>query len=319
MSDDEDLGEICAGLVYRRTWVFLLSLGFFLYGFYNSLYFLLVSYMFTFKMEPSSCYGPGCDAMLTCDGNREASYHFRVCVMTIGSLVFGVIGMNACYNKFAVEMFQFACWLVVVAVMSFTVWAMDEVYQTVCNDHYSYNLIMEMVLWPIAGLPLGKRIQYEIRQLKTYPAQYVDSLCFHNIGLWFGIITALRVLWWMFQAYQAFMLSQRFYYGKAGMGATFSLESWQQRLKLRYEVNELGYNTFDMAMNTGMDLGWTEDEFKLQRPLRPQHLYRGARPGMMGPGMMPGMMPGGGISVSVPASVGMAYDGFQDDRRNVLL
>lgn len=298
MSDEDTLGEACC--LPRKIYVLILAIGFLLYGTYNALYFIIAGYIEMFKMEPSRCSGPHCDGVLSCEGTREASYHFRICVLAIGSLVFGITGINAIYNKYASDMFSFAGWLLVLAVVHSSVWLMDTVYTATCGSVFSYNTIMETILWPTRGLPVHSGVKYEINQLNVYDVNYVNAIIWrnsagdllHNVATWYFLMTALRVLFWLFSAYQAFVLAQRFHYGIAGMGATFSLEGWRKRLNMRYEIKEAAYNTFDMGWATGMDLGWTEDEFRLQRPLRT------------------GYMPG---------AAAQAYDGFQDDRRNVLL
>merc|ERR1719482_518438 len=139
--------------------------------------------------------------------------------------------------------------------------------------------------------------------MKEYPSGYVNQLAHHNIFTWYVLLYVFRIFLFLLLSYQAFVLAQRFHYGLAGMGINFSIEGWRKRLMLRYEINEVAYNTFDMACATGMDVGWTADEYILQRPLRQPHWYRG--------GMAGGMM--------MPAGAAQAYDGFRDDRRNVLL
>jgi len=165
-----------------------------------------------------------------------------------------------------------------------------------CDSHYSFNVVSDALLWPVPDLPVKTGIKYEIRQLDSYPKAYVDALVYHNVSLIFGLWTLLRVFFLFHAAYNAFILSERFHYGLAGMGATFSIESWQKRLKMRDEVQEVGYNTLAMMTKTGLDLGWEGDEYKEERlDNRPRHWYR------------------------QPAAAARAYDGFQDDRRNVLL
>jgi hypothetical protein len=201
------------------------------------------------------------------------------------------------FNKYAEEMLQFTWWLIFVAFVFFSVWVMDGVYMAMCGNQYSYNVIMETILWPVYGWPVSEGIKYEIRTLDSYPRRYVDTLSYHSVWKMFSIFAFIRVIFFLFFAFQAFILAQRFHYGLAGMGANFSIESWRKRLMLRGELDEVAYNTFDMAWATGMDAGWTEDEFMLRKPLRRPHWYRG----------------------NAPAAAAFAYDGFQDDRRNVLL
>lgn len=294
MSDEDTLGNTC--FIPRRIFVLLIAIGFLVYGVYNALYFITFAMVHMTKMTPTHCSGPGCDANLTCDGTRDATYHLRLAVMAIGSVYFGITGVNAIQNKYASDLYQCACAMVVAAVVYFSVMLLDGAYLVLCGNQYSYNTIAEAVLWPVPG-PVHRGTKFEIRQLNSYPKSYVDALCFNNVALTFAAFSMVRVLFFLFAAYQTFVLSQRFHYGLAGMGANFSIEGWRKRLMMRYEINEAAYNTFDMAGATGMDLGWQEDEFNLQRPLRKPHWYRG-------------MMPGGAAK---------AYDGFSDNRSNVLL
>jgi hypothetical protein len=299
MSDEEALGKVF--FINRRIWVLIVAIGFMLYGIYSALYFITFAYVRMATTTPSHCSGPGCSDVLTCEGTRAASYHFRVCVAAIGSLFFGIYGTNAIQNKYAKDMYHFAWALIVLAIVYFSVMMLDGAYMVICGNEYSYNVIAEAVLWPLPG-PVNVGIKHEIRQLDTYPKKYVDSLCYHNVFTMFATFYLLRVAFFAFAAYQSFFLAQRFHYGDAGMGANFSIEGWRKRLMMRYEINEVGYNTFGMAMATGMDVGWEESEFHLHTPMRKPHWYRGMMPG--------GMMPG---------AAAQAYDGFRDDRRNVLL
>jgi len=297
MSDEETLGQACC--MHRKIFVLILAIGFLLYGVYNGLYFMIAGYIEMFKMEPSGCSGAHCDGVLSCEGTREASYHVRICVLSIGCLVFGISGINAIYNKYASDMYNFAGWLGVLAVVHSSVWIMDTVYTAACGCTFSYNAIMETILWPTRGMPVHTGIKYEIGRLNVYDVNYVNKLIwhdwpgtlFHNVTTWYFLMTALRVGFWVFSAQQAYILAQRFHYGIDGMGATFTFDTWKKRLNMRYEIKEAAYNTFDMGYATGMDLGWTEDEFRQQRPMRTPYMGAAAQ----------------------------AYDGFQDDRRNVLL
>lgn len=298
MSDEETLGDTCG--IKRKIWVLIVAICFLMYGIYNCLYFLIAAYVSMFTLQSSRCHGAGCsDAVIGCAATQEASYHFRVCVMSIGSLVFGVIAINSIYNKYPGDMFKFMAWLVFSAFVYATAGIMDAGYLVLCRDHYSYNTVAETLLWPIKGLPVTAGIKYEVRQLDVYSATYINNLCYGSVGFWFAVLTVAKVTFFMYAAYEAWCLAQRFHFGEAGLGATFSIEGWRKRLAMRYEVNEVGYNTMDMAWATAMDAGWTEDEFKLQRPLR-QSPYSG----------FPGYM---------PYAASHAYDGIVDDRRNVLL
>lgn len=287
MSDEDMLGTVF--FMPRRVFIQLIAMGFLVYGALSAFYFIIFGFVNMSKLTPNHCSGPHCNDTLTCAGTEEASYHFRVAVMSIGSLYFGISGVNAIQNKYASDLFNFAWWLVAAAAVYFLVMLMDGGYLMLCGNHYAYNTISEAVLWPIRG-PVNNGIKYEIRQLNKWPAEYVNALCFHNVYIMFVCFYMARIIFFVFAAYQTFELSQRFHYGLAGMGANFSIEGWRKGLMMRYEINEVAYNTMAMAGATGEDMGWTKDEFQLNK-------YRG---------MMPGAQ-------------AQAYDGFKDDRRNVLL
>lgn len=296
MDNDNAFGRYCC--MHRRWYCLLLSIGFLLYGMMNGLYFAIYTYVHMFTLSPSTCTGPGCGDILTCAATKNSSYEFRLSVMTIGSLVFGVVGIVACSQRYANEMFAFFGWLVTTIMVYMSVLVMDGAYIFICGNTYPTNTVEEAVLWPIPRWPVNRGVKYEIRQLESYPVNYVNEIVHHNVGVWFMCLTFAKCFFFAILAYQCFILAQRFHYGSAGMGINFNIENWMKKLKMKYEVNEVAYNTFDMAMATSMDLGWTEDEYMLQRPLRTPHWYR--RPGM-------------------PAAAAQAYDGFRDDRRNVLL
>jgi len=295
MSDEESLGTVC--FIPRRFYVLFFAICFLVYGIYNAMYYTIFHVSGFATMTPSHCSGPRCNDLLTCAATQESSYHLRLCVLMIGSLVFGISGVNACLGKYADDMCRFAFWCVAAGVLLLAIMLFDGAYLVLCGSHYSFNVVSDGLLWPVPDLPVKTGIKYEIRQLDTYPKGYVDALVYHNVGLIFASWTLLRVFFLFHAAYNAFILSERFHYGLAGMGATFSIESWQERLKMRDEVQEVGYNTLAMMKTTGMDLGWEGDEYREQRlDNRPRHWYRGQ-----------------------PAAGARAYDGFQDDRRNVLL
>lgn len=293
MSDEELLGKACG--IQRTTYVLVIAILFLSYGLYNLLYYALFVFISATSLTPNHCSGSRCNDLLTCDATKESSYHLRIAVIGIGSVVFGIKGVNAILNKYGSDLFQFAGWCVAAAVVYFAVMCLDGAYLVLCGNHYSYNTVVESLLWPVPDLPVKTGVKYEIRTLDTYPKTYVDTLCLSNAGMLFALWTSVRILVFLHAAYQAALLSERFHYGSAGMGATFSIEGWRKRLEMRNEGQEVAYNTFAMAKSTGMDLGWTEDEYKINRPKG--YFYRGMQPG----------------------AAARAYDGFADDRRNVLL
>lgn len=302
--NDNAFGRYCC--MHRRWYCLIVSVGFLLYGLLNCLYWVIYAYVHIVSMKPSNCTGPGCGDLLTCPATKDSSYEFRLAVMTIGSLVFGAVGSAAILQRYATEMWAFTCWMVATCVIYLLTAIFDAAYIYICDYNYPTNLMQEAVFWPIPEWPVNHGIKYELRQLETYPVAYVNDLSHHNVGVWYVNLTLIKVCFFAFIAYQCWVLSQHFHYGAAGMGINFSIEGWRKRLLKRYEMNEVAYNTFDMACATAADMGWTEDEFLLQRPLRQPHMYRGPM-GPMGPGMM------------LPGGAARAYDGFQDNRRNVLL
>lgn len=300
-ADDDDAIETCC--IPRRFWCMFLAFFIFLYGLCNGLYYLLLIYLHTFSLKQSTdCVGVECDTVISCEATRTSSYHFRLSIMTIGSLYFGHLGILAAVEKYAIEMFQFSCWLLTISVVHATVFVMDIVYFTTCDRHYSYNVIMEAVMWPYRGWPFGYPVQWEVSQMTSYDARYINKLVGgYPVGLWHGIWLCVVASFWLYAAYEAFILSMRFHYGLAGLGTCFSISSWKERLDMRYDVRDAGYGTLGFA-SAAFD-EWDEDEYILQRPIQQ---------GWNRPGFMPG-------KPVMPASYATAYDGFRDDRRNVLL
>jgi len=289
MSDDNALGRSC-GCFNRTTWVWLVAVGFLLYGVCNSLYYIMYAYVGFTSMTPKHCSGHRCDDILTCDATRDSSYNLRVCVLTIGSLVCGISAVNALANKYASDLYSFAMWLIAAGVLYLAVLVLDGAHMAICGNSYTYNTIAEALFWPLPNLPVNDGIKHEIKRLDAYPSNYVDALSYHNVFLWFAFLSVAKSMVFFYTANEAFHLAQRFHYGVAGMGATFSIGGWKENLELRNEIREVSYNTFAMAKTTWQDLGWQDDEFK-------QNL--------------------GGSAY--PSAAAKAYDGFSDDRQNVLL
>lgn len=298
MSDEAHLGTTC--FIPKRTYALLIAIGFTLYGVFNGLYFIVFFYKMQGKMTPTHCSGSRCSDLMTCDATLESTYHVRLIVLTLGSLVFGISGINAIHNKYGPDMFNFGCWLVfVVALLGATLF-FDFSYLTVCSKHLSYNVIQEAVMWPIPNLPVHNGIKYEVGQMNSYPSAYVNALSNHNVFGLYAIWTLLKMAFFSHAAWMAFKLAERFHYGVAGMGANFSIEGWRQRLMMREEINTVAANTFGMALETCGDVDWREDEYLFSRQNKhKRYAYFGSLPD----------------NIKDPG----AYDGFKDDRRNVLL
>lgn len=296
MSDEEVLGKTC--FIPKRTWMFAITLGFLVYGVYNSLYFILFAYTQQGKMTPSHCSGiDRCTEILTCDATRKSSYHLRITVMTIGGLVFGITGTNAIFNKYASDTFNLACWLLFAVVFTIVTVLSDIGYLAICSSHYSYNIIAEAVMWPVPNLPVHGGVKYEVRHMDSYPSKYLDTLSGHSVFFLYILWSVIKIVFYSHAAWTCSVLAQRFHYGLAGMGANFSIEGWRKQLMMRYEISEVATHSLGLAAATGMDLDWREDEYLLSKTMAAPHWYRGA----------------------IPEAAARAYDGFRDDRRNVLL
>jgi hypothetical protein len=221
--------------------------------------------------------------------------------MVLGSAFFGSRAIHALMNKYALETHHFGCWLAALAVMYTFVLLADGFYYYDCCSNYSYNVIAEAALWSIpSSLPVNKGVKYELQRMKAYPAEYIDKLASLNVGGFYFILIVFKIVFLCHASWTALRLADRFHFGVFGLGANYSIQGWQQRLKLREEYSQVAGNTLDMALATAMDVDWDKDEFQLRRPLRggiARQWYRGAAQGQ----------------------TARAYDGFSDDRQNVLL
>jgi len=237
---------------------------------------------------------------MSCDATRSASWHFRVCIMILGSLVFGIKGANALINKYGAGMYTFGTWMAALAALYLFVLVADYMYIGLCNESYSYNVIAEALLWPIAQWPVSDGHKYQVRRLNSYPAKYIHALVGLEVQLVYLGVTLFKIAVLLFGAWDAFFLANIFQYGQIGLGSNYSIDEWRKRLLMRDELDQVSRNTLDMALMTAMDVDWDRDEFQLRRPLRggmARHWYRGVTQGQ----------------------TAKAYDGFSDNRQNVLL
>lgn len=297
MSDEDVLGTVC--YIPSRVYVQILALGFALYGGLMCLYCIIFFYDIEGKLTPTHCSGPTCAEVMTCNATRQASYEIYQWIFIVGSAVCGFHGVNATMNRYPENTFNFACWLVAVIALVAFITLMDFIYVVTC-DALSYNVISQVILWWTPNLLVNEGVKYEIKQLNAYPRNYVNALAGLRVFPVYLFIQFVKILLCIHGAWVTFMLAEKFQYGIAGMGANFSIEGWRKRLRAKEEFTEVVNNTLDMAHLTALHgPDWDKDDFELRRPLREKrmHWYRGFVPGV----------------------AARAYDGFRDDRRNVLL
>lgn len=287
-----------------RARLTIYAVFFTLYGCLNLLYYTVFSLERMGNITPSHCSGHRCNDVLSCDATRKSSWHFRVCIMILGSFVFGIKGINALYNKYGTGLYTFAFWLIACAGMYLFVFAADFLYGGLCGEAqgfaYSYNVITEGLLWPISNFPVTNGHKYQVAKLNSYPANYINALVGLEVQWVYIAATILKIGLLIFGAYEAFTLAESFQYGAIGLGANYSINEWRKRLLVRQELDQVTRNSLDMAFMTAMDVDWDRDEFQLRRPLRggmARHWYRGVMQGQSA----------------------KAYDGFSDNRQNVLL
>jgi|Transcript_55805 hypothetical protein len=295
MSDEDVLGTVC--YIPSRVYVGLLALGFTLYGCYQSFYYILFFYAIEGKMTPNHCSGSACEEVFSCRASLNASNEVYKVILVVGSLVCGFNGINAMMNRYPSDTYNFGCWLVAVVALCAFVTMWDFLYAAACGG-FSYNVISQVILWNIPHLLVNEGVKYEVRQLNAYPRAYINALAGMRVFPVYLFLQLVKILFFVHGAWVTFLLAQRYQYGIAGMGATFSIEGWRKRLQARDEITEVVQNTWDMAKLSAMDLEWDREDLDLRRPLRQgRHWYRGF----------------------VPGAAARAYDGFRDDRRNVLL
>jgi len=298
MSDEDLLGKTC--FIPKRLYVLIVALWCTVYGTSNVLYYIVFAFANQGSMTPTHCSGHRCHEVLSCSATTHSSYHFRLCVMVLGCTVFGIKGINAMANKYAGETYNFACWLAALMAVYTFVLIVDGLYFFTCDGLYSYNVIAEAIMWPIHNVPVNSGMKFEVGRMKAYPGHYINELLVLKVQYWYLFLMLLKIAFLCHASWTAFLLADRFHYGIAGMGANFSIEGWRKRLLMRDEVEQVASSTLDMALMTAMDVDWDKDEFQLRRPLRggmARQWYRGVLSGQ----------------------TAKAYDGFRDDRQNVLL
>lgn len=311
MSDDAVIGKTC-GMPTRQyikyVCIAMLAWGLFsaAWSTWNALN-LMVN-----DMQHAHCHGQGCDDTLSCNATVQASHLVRYTTTVLGCIYFGIQGLIAIQNVYADKAYAVACWFLAIVIINAVTVVWDTGYFFLCDYHFSYNVIALSVLMPIHNFPIYNGIKMKVANMHHWPAVYTNELVGHtmpgrNLFSYLGVepcqtIYMVRTLilcaFFAHASWVTFTMAYRFHYGMIGLGASFRIDNWQERLKLKEEASEVFYNTLEMAYEGGLDADWDRDEYMLRRALTRPHWYRGN-------------MPNGGMA--------KAYDGFRDDRRNVLL
>lgn len=257
MSDDGVLGHVCC--VRRTRIILLVSILFSLYGAFHSVMLMVFMYTSQKSITPKHCSGSRCTEILTCHGLQEATWHVKEVAFVIGGLVFGPLGAYGVLHRFPKDVFFFGVFLSGLAVLYTVLMIVDLLYMLGC-DRYSYNVVEETLLWDIPGIPVRNGVKYEVERMETFPYGYLDAFTYRPVHRMYVFIEIGQIVVWAFLAYQAFLVAERLYYGRIGLGANFSIEDWRENAILKFQMRDVAYNTLDMAAASFSDVGWEYDE-----------------------------------------------------------
>lgn len=295
MSDEAVLGRVCC--IKRTTLLIIATFVLTLYSVFTIVRLAIYVYVTQKSLTPNHCSGPRCNDIVSCSGLQEGTWHLKEAVLLLGGLVFGPMGLYGVLHRFPKDVYLLSCFFLALVALYTGIMFTDLLYTRVC-EHYPYNIIDEGILWDIPRLPVAPGIKYEIRRMSSFPVAYTNSVTYRNAEHIAITVDVVMIIIWTFLAYQAWIVAQRCYWGRIGLGATFSIEDWRENLLLKWDVQNYGYRTLDMAAASFCDLGWEYDDYFRRynwvgRPVygRPQfYMPWSPESEMMGPMMMASRM-----------------------------
>mmetsp|Transcript_110014 Transcript_110014/g.206214 ORF Transcript_110014/g.206214 Transcript_110014/m.206214 type:complete len:322 (+) Transcript_110014:98-1063(+) len=257
MSDDRVLGHVGCG-IKRTTVILVVAILFSLYGTFHSMSLMVFMYSSQKSITPTHCSGSRCTEILTCHGLQEATWHVKEAALVIGGAILGPLGAYGILHRFPKDVFFFGVFLSCMAVLYTVLMLADFLYLAACN-RYPYNVIDETILWEIPGIPVRQGIKYEVEKMESFPHGYLDALTYRPVERMYACIAIAEVALWAFLAYQVFLVAERLYYGLIGLGANFSIEEWRENALLKFQMQDVAYNTMDLAAATFEDVNWQYD------------------------------------------------------------
>lgn len=254
MSDDRFLGTsfFC---IPRRAFAIIAALVIALYGLVETCHLILWTYLAGPMHRHEHCHGVHCDAIFTCRGMQEASFHTVTTLRIFGSLLFGSWGIFGAIHGHVSELRYLAMFLAGMAGVLVVAAAMDGLYTTACGT-YPLNVINEALIWMYPGLPISDVLKSKIEKLDTFNMRYLDTLTDRNV-FYSYLLTELPIFaLYLYVAHEVAMLARLNAYGMVGLGANFSIQGWREEVKLKNQLREDFISASRLARQSANDVGW---------------------------------------------------------------
>mmetsp|Transcript_131799 Transcript_131799/g.328669 ORF Transcript_131799/g.328669 Transcript_131799/m.328669 type:complete len:253 (-) Transcript_131799:34-792(-) len=179
------------------------------------------------------CIGHGCNDVLSCRGLREASFHFREVTSIFAGWLFGYWGVHGALHGYIDDLLYFAGFVFGCAVALVVIAAADGFYVLGCGE-YPLNVVDEAILWSLPDVPVRDVVKTEIREaMVSYPVAFVNRLSRLNVYLVYLLVEAAGAAFFLYTAHQVMLLAQLTRHGVLGLGATYDLSTWRERMMLR--------------------------------------------------------------------------------------
>lgn len=249
MSDDKQLGKVCC--LPRRYFCILLGVAFLIY----CVAWLVENLIFYYLLRggtltPKHCSGHRCYQILTCRGMQDVTWKLREIVAVGGGIVFSAMGIMGGINQKGKQAKMFSFFLLSIAVVYAFNAVADAAFTIGCQS-WPYNVVDLVILWPyplsLMNWPVSSKAREEIRLLETYSTSDIDQLTNMSVGKWYAFFVVAAVSWWLYAFRGVFTLSQYFHHGTAGLGPTFDLQIWRDRIVVKRECGDLIGHTVDMV------------------------------------------------------------------------
>lgn len=185
------------------------------------------------QQRESHCVGHSCRQILTCGGTRAATFHTREVITLFSNMLFGYWGVLGTMYGYMNDTVWFATYLSLFPLLLGSVFAADGAYTLICGA-YPLNVVDEALLWHVPNFPIQEAMKIELRDaMIKYPVRFTNKLVERNVFLYYAVVELAVAAFIAYCSKQVFAHAQFTHHGLLGLGATYDIGEWRQRLALR--------------------------------------------------------------------------------------
>lgn len=244
MSDDKFVGR-ALGCIPRRLFVLMIACFGCIYGSGGLLYAVLMRHL-PGEAGPAvwhaedRCTGHRCADVFTCRGMREGTFHFREVVVIVAAAPFGYWGVLGSLHRHVPDLQWFGSFMLGLAAFLSALVLADAVYTWSCEE-YPLNVVDEGLLWMWpTRFPVREAVKHEVRDIMvSYPVDFMNHLANFNVFAFYCAVELVAILLFAYAGAQALQLASLISYGTYGLGASYDIRDWRERVILKDNIGRM--------------------------------------------------------------------------------